>query len=320
MTTPIVSICIPTYNQERFITEALRSVCAQTYPHYEVLVRDDASSDATAAIAQQFAAVDTRIRVEVNSTNLGMVANWNRCLAEAQGTYIKFLFGDDFFAVPDALEQMVTAMETASDIALVASGRSIVTDQSKCTEVISSFPEGFTADGKELIRRCLRKIVRTHNLIGEPSVVMFKRRDAARGFDPRYRQLVDIEMWFHLLEQGRFVYLAQPLCSFRHHEGQQTKKNAVALNFVDDLKLLFDTYLARPYAGVPRLDQSYMLCYSFYKLLKHADQGLFERDLVLKKIDTLYGWRRFVVLSPLFRLYTPLWKLKRAVAVWMGRE
>jgi hypothetical protein len=73
-----------------------------------------------------------------------------------------------------------------------------------------------------VIQRCLRE---HRNLIGEPTVVMFRRGQATRGFDPSYRQLVDLEMWFHLLESGNLVYTPRPLCAFRRHPQQQTEAN-----------------------------------------------------------------------------------------------
>lgn len=320
LTAPTISVCIPTYNNEKYLNETLESIVSQTFKNIEIIVVDDNSCDGSRTIVHQHAAYDDRIKAYANEQNLGMVANWNRCLSLAQGKYIKFVFGDDFLSTPDALEQMVMVLESSPATALVASGRAIVDDTSQCTEVISSFPDGFDADGKELIGRSLRRITRVHNLIGEPSAVMFRKDFASRGFDPRYRQLVDVEMWFHLLEQGRFAYLAQPFCSFRHHEGQQTRKNIIELNFIDDLMLLFENYLSKSYAGVGRADQMYMLYYQFYKLLKHARQGLFDQNLVLNKIDTLYGRQKFAALYPFYRIYTPYWQLKRLLAGWLGHE
>ena len=149
---------------------------------------------------------------------------------------------------------------------------------------------------------------------------MFRRDVSGRGFDPRYRQLVDLEMWLHLLEQGRFVYLAEPLCSFRHHEGQQTKKNLIELNYVDDLICLFDDYLGKPYVKIGRIARAYLIYYQLYKLLKRARQGQHDMALAQEKIRRLYGMRRFVLLRPFYRLYTPYWLLKRLLTKAAGRE
>jgi glycosyltransferase involved in cell wall biosynthesis len=320
ISSPLVSICIPTYNHARFLAETLESVITQTDVDFEVIIIDDCSRDTTASIAHKFALRDGRIVVHVNDRNLGMVQNWNRCLDLARGTYIKYLFGDDLFASPDALRLMVEAMERTPGTALVSSARTIIDEQSQPIDMLSHFPDGFTADGYEVIRRCFRRITRDHNLIGEPSVVMFRRDAAVRGFDCRYQQLVDLEMWFHLLEQGRFVYLATPLCSFRHHEGQQTKKNEVELNFVDDLTYLFDDYLGKPYVGIGCIARAYLMYYQFYKLQKHARQGQHDVALVKEKIRRLYGPWRFSLLRPFYRVYTPYWQIKRIIAKALGRE
>lgn len=319
MASPLVSICIPTYNHERYLAEALQSVVDQTFTDFEVLVIDDCSADGTAAVARDFARRDQRISVQVNDSNRGMVPNWNHCLAQARGRYVKFLFGDDRLTVADALEKMVAAMEQSPAIVLASSARMIIDDQSHVVGTDSYFKEDFVADGRDVIRRCIRRITRDHNLIGEPSAVMFRREFAARGFDCRYRQLVDLEMWFHLLEQGRFAYLREPLCSFRRHEEQQTKFNIAELNFVDDLDYLFTDYLVKPYAGTGAVARTYLRYYQFYKLQKHARQGKHDPALVREKIRQLYGPWRFLLLRPFYRLYTPYWQLKRLFDRFLAR-
>lgn len=319
MPIPLVSVCIPTYNSEHFITEALESVICQSYVNFEVVILDDCSTDRTATIAHQFATRDQRFTVHINKQNLGMVSNWNRCLELAQGKYIKYLFGDDLFSSLDTLKLMVEAIEETPQTVLVSSARTIINAKSHPTGCISNFPDKFSADGHDVIRSCMRKFTRTHNLIGEPSVVMFRKDAAIRGFDHRYNQLADIEMWFHLLEKGRFVYLAEPLCSFRHHDGQQTIKNELELEFVYDLTYLFDDYLKKPYANLGRMAQVYLRYYQFYKLYKHARQGQHSIDLVRERIRNYGAWR-FALLWPFYCLYSPYWRLKRIFAEMLGRD
>jgi len=317
---PLVSICIPTYNHARFLAETLASVLVQKNVDFEVIIIDDCSTDATASIAHEFARRDSRITVHVNEQNLGMVPNWNRCLELARGTYIKYLFGDDLFSSPETLRLMVEALERTPGTVLVSSARTIIDEHSHPVDTVSHFPGDFTSDGRDVIRRCVRRMTRHHNLIGEPSAVLFRKIAAVRGFDPRYRQLVDLEMWFHLLEQGTFAYLGTPLCSFRHHAGQQTKKNEAELNFIADLVCLFREYLCKPYVGINRSEAFYLTYYQFYKLLKHARQGKHDMELVRKEIQDFYGLPLFYMLLPFYRLYTPYWQMKRMIAKAVGRE
>jgi len=93
--TPKVSILIPVYNREDFISECIQSALDQTYTDFEIVVADNASTDGTWEICRRFAEVDRRVRIFRNETNVGPVRNWLRCVSEARGEYGKILFSDD---------------------------------------------------------------------------------------------------------------------------------------------------------------------------------------------------------------------------------
>src|SRR2546423_15678826 len=95
MPTPLVTVCIPTFNGALHFAECLDSVCRQTYRNIEILVVDDCSSDLTADIALDFSTRDPRLRFVRNQSTLGLMGNWQRCIELAQGEYIKFAFQDD---------------------------------------------------------------------------------------------------------------------------------------------------------------------------------------------------------------------------------
>src|SRR6185369_13911842 len=116
-----VSVCIPTYNYGNYIAETIESVLAQNYSDFELLIIDDGSTDRTAEIVDSYARQDPRIRLIVNEVNLGMVENWNSCLEQAKGEYIKFVFGDDLLASPDALGRMTALLDNDNTVSLVCS-------------------------------------------------------------------------------------------------------------------------------------------------------------------------------------------------------
>jgi glycosyltransferase involved in cell wall biosynthesis len=219
----LISVLIPCYNQARFLPQAIESVLSQQNANWELLISDDASTDDSAGIIRSFAARDPRIRFHLHSPNLGMAANWNWCLGQARGHYVKFLFGDDFHCAPDALASLAAALDAYSDAALATSARLIVDEQSRPqhTARASTFPA--YQSGHDAIIRCL---LENKNLIGEPSAVLFRRADAQRGFDATYRQLIDLEFYAHLLERGGLAYIDRPLCAFRRHASQQTAVNS----------------------------------------------------------------------------------------------
>ncbi len=92
---PTVSVLIPVYNRQDLIGPCIQSALDQTLAPLEVVVVDNASTDATWDVCQIYAQRDTRVRVFRNDRNIGPVRNWQRCIAEARGEYGKLLFSDD---------------------------------------------------------------------------------------------------------------------------------------------------------------------------------------------------------------------------------
>ena len=74
---PKISVCIPAYNGSQFLRECLDSVTSQTFYDFEVLIVDDLSTDNTVDIAKEYADTDSRIKIAINTKNLGLVGNWN---------------------------------------------------------------------------------------------------------------------------------------------------------------------------------------------------------------------------------------------------
>lgn len=112
---PLVSVLITSFNRQKYIEEAIKSVLSQTYQHFELIIVDDCSQDDTYFIASKF--IDSRIKLFRNSENLGQFANRNRAIEYAKGYYIKFLDSDDFLH-QDALFRYVEAMNISEGINL----------------------------------------------------------------------------------------------------------------------------------------------------------------------------------------------------------
>ena len=150
-----------------------------------------------------------------------MVNNWNYCLEQARGEYIKYVFGDDRLWHPQALSKMLALLERHPSATLAASARAILDEHSRVVNIWRPLAEG-CHNGRKIITSCL---IEDANLVGEPSATMFRKKDARRGFDPKYRQIVDLEMWFYLLETGGLACTREPLCAFRQHAQQQSALN-----------------------------------------------------------------------------------------------
>ena len=105
----LVSIIMPSYNTADYISESIKSVQAQVYSNWELIIVDDCSTDNTDDVVKPFL-VDSRIRYLKNERNSGAAVSRNRALREARGRWIAFLDSDDLW-VPEKLEKQISFME-----------------------------------------------------------------------------------------------------------------------------------------------------------------------------------------------------------------
>ena len=211
---PRVSVCIPTYRGAPFIAATIRSVLAQSFREFELIVVDDNSPDNTCEIVAGIS--DPRLRLVRASPNLGAEGNWNRCLSEARGEYIKLLPQDDLLH-PDCLKRQVDVLDEdrSTSLALVFCARRIIDSKDK-----AFFTRGYpiSSDCRISRRVLIRNTIRSGaNLVGEPGAVLFRRSasNAVGKFDASISYVVDVDYWVRLLTMGDAYYLCAPLASFR---------------------------------------------------------------------------------------------------------
>lgn len=116
---PLFSVLVANYNNGAYIKETIESVMAQDYPHWEIVIVDDASTDDSSKIYAEFAN-DSRIRVYINEENKGVTYTKWRCLEEAHGEICGFLDADDTI-LPHVLSLMVKTHQSDEDISIVSS-------------------------------------------------------------------------------------------------------------------------------------------------------------------------------------------------------
>ena len=228
--TPLVSVCVPTHNGERFLQDCIGSVLAQTCRDLEVLIVDDASSDATVAIARNYAAQDSRVRVHVNPRNLGLVGNWNRCLDHATGVWIKYVHQDDRLdtdclrrlleAATPAVSLLVAKREYLFDADVSASVRDEYARYGSTFALATRFPGRTRIDATEFTRLFLEAWDK--NWIGEPTATMIRRTafEQFGRFDDDLILLCDWEFCARVAVNHGLVYVPEALTFFRVHQGQ----------------------------------------------------------------------------------------------------
>lgn len=113
---PLVTIAIPTFNRATLLRGCIELALAQSYEHIEVLVSDNASSDDTGTVLGEFS--DHRLRALRQETNIGLLPNWNTCLAAAKGEYIIFVSDDDRIS-PQLVERCVAVLGSQTQVPVV---------------------------------------------------------------------------------------------------------------------------------------------------------------------------------------------------------
>jgi|WetSurMetagenome_2_1015567.scaffolds.fasta_scaffold22045_2 glycosyltransferase involved in cell wall biosynthesis len=236
---PLVSICIPTYNREKTILDALNCALNQTYQNIEILISEDHSSDHTAALVKKIK--DPRIKLVVQKKNLGMIPNWNFCIQRAKGEYIKFLHSDDLID-PTCVEKEFNYFLKNEDVSLVTCKRKFIDDHDKLLYTMQFANKNTKENGREYGHKLLTTI--RENRIGEPSAVMFRKVDAIKAglFDQRFSQLADFEFWLRLHLFGNIGYINESLCSFRMHQGSNTTAAIKDGRFIDETFVFIEKF------------------------------------------------------------------------------
>jgi glycosyltransferase involved in cell wall biosynthesis len=209
--TNLVSVVISCYNHEDYLGEAIESVLAQTYPHFEVIVIDDGSTDGSWNVARSFSQVHC-IKQENSGTP---AATRNRGLQESRGEYVVFLDGDDRL-LPNALEIGVRYLQACPDCAFAAGRCHAINNEQRCLTTLPSINES------DHYRALLIK-----NYILTPGSVIFRRAvvDELRGFNPSFeiKGSDDYDMYLRVAARWPVCYHEDMVLEYREHESNLSK-------------------------------------------------------------------------------------------------
>lgn len=224
---PLVSVVIPTYNAERYLGAAIESVLGQTATDLEVVVVDDGSTDGTEGVVRSY-----RDRVKyLKQENTGVAVARNRGIAESRATYVAFLDADDTW-LPGKLERQLEALKSNGRYRLCYAAHAVVDDDLRPLGVRHS-PRRSTM---------IEDLILLGNVVGSICTVLCERNlfDQAGGFDPGLSQCADWEMWLRLAMLTDFLYLDEPLVTYRQH-GTSMSRN-IPLYERDSMHLLDKAY------------------------------------------------------------------------------
>jgi len=205
VTAPLVSFGLPVYNGERFLAQALDSLLGQTLRDFELIVSDNASTDRTAEICQEYAARDARIRYIRQESNRGAVWNTNFVALQARGQYFKWASANDF-CDPRMLDKCVRVLRSDPGTVL-CHGRTCIVDED--TDEQTPFADDVSATDPRPSERF--KAVAGSLKLNNPICGVI-RLDALRGTPlvPLYRD-GDLVLTVELALRGRIVLLPEIL-------------------------------------------------------------------------------------------------------------
>lgn len=225
MDQPKVSICMPTYNNEKFIFEAINSCLNQSYQNIEICISDDKSTDKTFEIVKEFANLYPKkiklYQMEKNMGDKSIAYNVNKAFGMCEGKYIAILEGDDSM-LPCRIEKQVKFLEDNPSVFAVHHDLIVYDEISG-----SVIEKKWTLRNRKVSSK---ELVLYKNYVFTPTL-MFRNIDVK--FDPAIKRKLDWYLMVKLSEVGEFFFQDEKLTKYRLHENNITKKG-----FEDDVFII----------------------------------------------------------------------------------
>lgn len=223
---PKVSIVIPTYNTGRYVLDAIDSVLAQTYPHVELIVVDDGSTDDTPALLDQHKGSFTRYR----QVNAGQSAAMNFGWEQSSGELMGYLSADDRLH-PNAIETIVATMHDKPDAVLAYPDFCVIDEHSALVRTVQ------TPDYEE------RLLVANFQCLPGPGA-LFRRSvwERTGGWNTSLKNIPDMDYFLRLCQFGPFLRVPTAVADFRIHSGSTTYNPCTADRSDEPLKVISSFY------------------------------------------------------------------------------
>lgn len=209
-----VSIVLPVYNGEKYISQAIDSVLGQTWQNWELIIVNDCSSDSTMTICEDYAARDSRIRIISNPQNLKLPATLNAGFDAASGDYYTWISHDNMFK-PEAIETLVSALDQNPDAAMVYSNfTNIDADGNIIKDTELKEPEHLV----------------TGNVFGFCFMYTAEIAEKVGKYDTNLFLAEDYDYWMRVYRYGRITHIPKSLYLGRRHAESLTKTKKAAIN------------------------------------------------------------------------------------------
>lgn len=219
ISTCTISIAMATYNGEKFLSKQLDSILAQTHQDFEIIICDDVSTDDTAAILEEYARRDKRIKLFFNTENLGLVKNFEQALSFCSGEYIALADQDDIW-LPEKLQVLLSKIG-AND--LICSAYTIIDENDQKIDVpVSAWRKWRMKLSTSKVPHFSFDTILYHNFV-TGCTSLFKASLLKHAL-PIPKEVTYHDWWLSTLalKYGHIVYLDTPLVLYRQHTNNHT--------------------------------------------------------------------------------------------------
>jgi teichuronic acid biosynthesis glycosyltransferase TuaG len=237
MSSELISIIMPAYNSEYFIAEAIESVQAQTYKHWELIIVDDGSTDRTSEIVKTYCQKDERIQYYYQNNSKQAVAR-NYGIEKSKGNILAFLDSDDLW-LPDKLEMSLINFDVSEYDLLFTDA--YYTSDTHIKIQAKTYSKMGVNSGVYAGIDALKQFVENNRI--PMLTVLVKKQKVAEigGFDSNCVPAEDYDLWIRLLKTGaRFIAIDGVLSIYRSHENSSTVKDRLASDAV--IKCLYKNF------------------------------------------------------------------------------
>jgi glycosyltransferase involved in cell wall biosynthesis len=216
MPNPLVSIGVPVFNAERFLPRALDSLVSQTLTDFELIISDNASTDRTPEICEEYLRRDPRIRYIRQPVNIGAPRNWNAVVHEACGVFFKWASGTDYCAA-EMLEKCIEVMQADPGIALCYGKTQLVDEHEQPIELYEHDRSFNQSDPSERFAQVLSRLWMNNMQSG-----VFRLDTLRRTRLDRLYPTGDLVLMAELALYGRFHMIDEVLLFRRHTQNTFT--------------------------------------------------------------------------------------------------
>jgi glycosyltransferase involved in cell wall biosynthesis len=279
---PLVCICIPTYNAEHTIRETLASILNQSHSNLIVQLVDNASTDRTLEIVEAFD--DKRIHIHRNGSNIGAEGNFNRCIQLATGKYTAIYHADDLYE-PQMVERQVALLERAQRVGAVFTEATVIDQTGAPIGKLSVPVPSHLENGLYDFPTLFKSILKSSNFLICPSAMVRTEiylNEIKCWQGDLFGSAADLDVWLRISQTHSIAILHQPLIRYRVSTTQSTHSLIRLRTERAEFFRVIDRYLDTPHVRDFLNNEDYM----HFRWLERTDRVVRTANLfVLERFD-----------------------------------